>query len=344
MQITLLWDTHLFVCVPVCDCVHVFVLILDILCQFNKTLNNPCLKPHFMLRARRWEFHHVRTHLATKCKISTWLIIHCYTFDYLLILHLSLVDYSSPAHNLCLCLEIHCFLCFTFVSEVGGISEETAACDWWSLGAILFELLTGMVSQKKKKKFFVSGCLCLSTLSRSLCQCQVMCWFCVCASLCLWVAGVRCPWCVCVVWGPSWLLSLTLVLGECQGCLCDFLPQSELHLLGQGVSSPWAYLLAPGAALGFEHADPRSARKVKTRLALEVLELGWSRNRAVWGTILRQAWEEGKSLFVWKSTNTFAHAHANYNSALLKDRYTQSSIYLTPSAGAEHPFNLCIVS
>ncbi|XP_049915047.1 ribosomal protein S6 kinase delta-1 [Epinephelus moara] len=28
--------------------------------------------------------------------------------------------------------------------EVGGISEETAACDWWSLGAVLFELLTGM--------------------------------------------------------------------------------------------------------------------------------------------------------------------------------------------------------
>lgn len=27
--------------------------------------------------------------------------------------------------------------------EVGGITEETAACDWWSLGAILFELLTG---------------------------------------------------------------------------------------------------------------------------------------------------------------------------------------------------------
>uniref|UniRef100_A0A8C6KND9 Ribosomal protein S6 kinase C1 n=1 Tax=Nothobranchius furzeri TaxID=105023 RepID=A0A8C6KND9_NOTFU len=27
--------------------------------------------------------------------------------------------------------------------EVGGISEETASCDWWSLGAVLFELLTG---------------------------------------------------------------------------------------------------------------------------------------------------------------------------------------------------------
>ncbi|XP_075905691.1 ribosomal protein S6 kinase delta-1 [Nelusetta ayraudi] len=27
--------------------------------------------------------------------------------------------------------------------EVGGIGEETAACDWWSLGAILFELLIG---------------------------------------------------------------------------------------------------------------------------------------------------------------------------------------------------------
>ncbi|KAJ8410224.1 hypothetical protein AAFF_G00202050 [Aldrovandia affinis] len=27
--------------------------------------------------------------------------------------------------------------------EVGSISEETVACDWWSLGAILFELLTG---------------------------------------------------------------------------------------------------------------------------------------------------------------------------------------------------------
>ncbi|KAF4092084.1 hypothetical protein AMELA_G00016890 [Ameiurus melas] len=32
--------------------------------------------------------------------------------------------------------------------EVGGISEETAACDWWSLGALLFELLTGKTLQQ----------------------------------------------------------------------------------------------------------------------------------------------------------------------------------------------------
>ncbi|KAF3849859.1 hypothetical protein F7725_019578 [Dissostichus mawsoni] len=74
--------------------------------------------------------------------------------------------------------------------EVGGISEETAACDWWSLGAVLFELLTGM---------------------------------------------------------------------------------PELHLLGQGVSSTRAPLLAPGAAPGSELACLRSARKVKTGAALKSL-------------------------------------------------------------------------
>lgn len=67
------------------------------------------------------------------------------------------------------------------VSEVGGISEETAACDWWSLGAILFELLTGTVSQKVQKHVvFVSKVLsdvyrCLGfPLAHSLWSCQVV--------------------------------------------------------------------------------------------------------------------------------------------------------------------------
>lgn len=55
---------------------------------------------------------------------------------------------------------------------MGGISEETPACDWWSLGAILFELLTGMVSKKVVKMLvFVAEVLwdvsrCLSSLNR----------------------------------------------------------------------------------------------------------------------------------------------------------------------------------
>ncbi len=179
------------------------------------------------------------------------------------------------------------------VSEVGGISEETVACDWWSLGAILFELLTGTVSQKVQKKKMLSlllrcygmsvGVLAFNSLSLFMVVPGCV-WFC--ARVCVCLSRWSLLFAVCMyVWGASWLPSHTLVLGECQGCRCDFLPQPELHLLGQGVSSPRASLLAPGAALGFERADPRSAWKVKTGAALKVLELGWSRIRAVWGTI-----------------------------------------------------------
>lgn len=54
-------------------------------------------------------------------------------------------------------------------SEVGGIGEETASCDWWSLGAILFELLTGMVSQKVQKLF----CFVFLSLLRRCCGMSV---------------------------------------------------------------------------------------------------------------------------------------------------------------------------
>ncbi|XP_061609393.1 ribosomal protein S6 kinase delta-1 isoform X3 [Phyllopteryx taeniolatus] len=96
--------------------------------------------------------------------------------------------------------------------EVGGIGEETAACDWWSLGAILFELLTSTI----------------------VCVCVCVCVFCCC--LC--------------ERGASWLPPLALVLRECQGCPCDFLPQLELHLPGHGVRPPRASFLAPGAPPG----------------------------------------------------------------------------------------------
>lgn len=37
-------------------------------------------------------------------------------------------------------------MCVLIPTEVGGISEPTEACDWWSFGSLLYELLTGTVS------------------------------------------------------------------------------------------------------------------------------------------------------------------------------------------------------
>lgn len=37
-------------------------------------------------------------------------------------------------------------MCVLAPTEVGGISELTEACDWWSFGSLLYELLTGTVS------------------------------------------------------------------------------------------------------------------------------------------------------------------------------------------------------
>ncbi|KAF3844784.1 hypothetical protein F7725_007947 [Dissostichus mawsoni] len=41
--------------------------------------------------------------------------------------------------------EVHTtYLSPCMLTEIGGVSRITEACDWWSLGALLFELLTGM--------------------------------------------------------------------------------------------------------------------------------------------------------------------------------------------------------
>ncbi|XP_073853948.1 ribosomal protein S6 kinase-like 1 isoform X6 [Macaca fascicularis] len=43
-----------------------------------------------------------------------------------------------------LCRDLHPGNLLLDQAEVGGISELTEACDWWSFGSLLYELLTGM--------------------------------------------------------------------------------------------------------------------------------------------------------------------------------------------------------
>lgn len=110
MQITLLWDTLVCVCVCVhvcvCDCVHVFVLISDWSCQFNETLNNPSRLAETVFNAENLEVrssewsHHIGLRSASEHQISSWIIIK----------HLSLylfhITFPSPAPNFFLCLLI----------------------------------------------------------------------------------------------------------------------------------------------------------------------------------------------------------------------------------------------
>lgn len=49
------------------------------------------------------------------------------------------------------------------LTEIGGVSRVTEACDWWSLGALLFELLTGMVRHIHNET--VNSAFCISPMN-----------------------------------------------------------------------------------------------------------------------------------------------------------------------------------
>lgn len=90
------------------------------------------------------------------------------------------------------------------------------------------------------------------------------------ASLCVWVVAVGC---LCV-WSASWLPSLTLVLGECQGCLWLSPPvwapsagpggQLSLGIFAGSWSS--AGLWARRSEVGEEGEDQASSQGAGTRL------------------------------------------------------------------------------
>lgn len=190
MQMTLLWETHwcVWACVCVCRWVSLCTFQIDWMCSMKYlVIQDVILKLYF--NAKVW------------LKVSK---TACSSFC----LYLHLTTYVHREHMRSFSLIYRSLLCL-FVpasdSEVGGIGEETAACDWWSLGAILFELLTGMVSQKKvfENVVFVTKsswdvCRCLGfqhshTLFVVVPSCV---WFCMClgvccSGFCLWMC-VRC--------------------------------------------------------------------------------------------------------------------------------------------------------
>ena len=58
--------------------------------------------------------------------------------------------YVAPGDTI-LVLSINIYNSVIIFSELQGLEEATISADWWSLGAILFELLTGKVSSNSQQ-------------------------------------------------------------------------------------------------------------------------------------------------------------------------------------------------